>query len=85
MRDGIIVVCALDIMFLADCDGDGKAEVQDVLFADFATGVLHQDFLQYEDTIFPRWMDHPAFGILTHVEKLPTFVDMRSSVFWIFI
>jgi len=39
-RGGIIVVCAPDIVFLADRDGDGKAEVREVLFTGFATGVL---------------------------------------------
>ena len=39
-RGGIIVVCAPDIIFLADRDGDGKAEVREVLFTGFSTGVL---------------------------------------------
>ncbi len=39
-RGGIIVVCAPDIVFLADRDGDGKAEVREVLFTGFSTGVL---------------------------------------------
>jgi len=39
-RGGIIVVCAPDIVFLADRDGDGIAEVREVLFTGFATGVL---------------------------------------------
>ncbi|MCC7338277.1 MAG: c-type cytochrome [Pirellulaceae bacterium] len=50
-RDGIIVVCAPDIMFLADRDGDGKAEVQEVLFTGFATGVLD------------RRMGNPQWGL----------------------
>ena len=39
-RGGVIVVCAPDIIFLADRDGDGQAEVREVLFTGFATGVL---------------------------------------------
>ncbi len=39
-RGGIVVVCAPDIMFLADRDGDGVAEVREVLFTGFSTGVL---------------------------------------------
>ena len=39
-RGGIIVVCAPDIVFLADRDGDGVAEVREVLFTGFSTGVL---------------------------------------------
>ena len=50
-RDGIIVVCAPDIMFLADRDGDGQAEVQEVLFTGFATGVLD------------RRMGNPQWGL----------------------
>ncbi len=34
-RDGVIVLCAPDILFLADRDGDGKAEVRDKLFTGF--------------------------------------------------
>lgn len=34
-RDGVIVLCAPDILFLADRDGDGKAEVQEKLFTGF--------------------------------------------------
>ncbi len=39
-RGGIIVVAAPDIIYLADRDGDGKAEVREVLFTGFPTGVL---------------------------------------------
>src|SRR5437867_3225124 len=39
-RGGIIVACAPDIVFLADRDGDGKAETRDVLFTGFPTGEL---------------------------------------------
>jgi len=34
-RDGAIVLCAPDIVFLADRDGDGKAEVRETLFSGF--------------------------------------------------
>src|SRR5438094_8178241 len=41
-RGGIIVACAPDIVFLADRDGDGKAETRDVLFTGFPTGELER-------------------------------------------
>src|SRR5438105_6230897 len=41
-RGGIIVACAPDIVFLADRDGDGKAETREVLFAGFPTGELER-------------------------------------------
>ena len=50
-RGGIIVVCAPDIIFLADRDGDGTAEVRDVLFTGFSTGVLD------------RRMGNPQWGL----------------------
>src|SRR5437667_2200599 len=37
-RGGVIVACAPDIVFLADRDGDGKAETRDVLFTGFPAG-----------------------------------------------
>lgn len=39
-RGGVIVACAPDIVFLADRDGDGCAEVQEKLFTGFRTGAL---------------------------------------------
>jgi putative membrane-bound dehydrogenase-like protein len=41
-RGGIIVACAPDIVFLADRDGDGKAETREVLFSGFPTGELER-------------------------------------------
>jgi glucose/arabinose dehydrogenase len=41
-RDGIIAVCAPDIVFLADRDGDGKAEVRDTLFTGFKVSVIER-------------------------------------------
>lgn len=41
-RGGIIVACAPHIMFLADRDGDGKAEVREILFTGFGTGELER-------------------------------------------
>jgi len=41
-RGGVIVACAPDIVFLADRDGDGKAETRDVLFTGFPTGELER-------------------------------------------
>src|SRR5438128_769274 len=41
-RGGVIVACAPDIVFLADCDEDGVAETRDVLFTGFRTGALER-------------------------------------------
>jgi putative membrane-bound dehydrogenase-like protein len=41
-RGGLIVACAPDIMYLADRDGDGAAEVREALFTGFATGALER-------------------------------------------
>jgi putative membrane-bound dehydrogenase-like protein len=41
-RGGVIVACAPDIVFLADRDGDGRAEVQEKLFTGFRTGALER-------------------------------------------
>jgi hypothetical protein len=35
---GVIVACAPHILFLADRDGDGVAEVRETLFTGFNTG-----------------------------------------------
>jgi putative membrane-bound dehydrogenase-like protein len=37
-RDGVLVTCAPDILFAADRDGDGVAEVREVLFTGFVPG-----------------------------------------------
>jgi putative membrane-bound dehydrogenase-like protein len=39
-RGGVIALCAPDIYFLADRDGDGKAEVREKLFTGFGVGEL---------------------------------------------
>lgn len=41
-RGGVIVACAPDIVFLADRDGDGRAEVRETLFTGFRTGALER-------------------------------------------
>ena len=41
-RDGVIVVCAPDIVYLADRDEDGVAEVRQKLFTGFRTGALER-------------------------------------------
>ncbi|MBW3600515.1 MAG: hypothetical protein KY475_25030 [Planctomycetes bacterium] len=41
-RGGVIVACAPDIVFLADRDGDGRAEVRETLFTGFPTGALER-------------------------------------------
>ena len=50
-RGGVIVVCAPDIIFLADRDGDGKAEVREKLFTGF------------KDVVFERRMNSPQWGL----------------------
>ncbi len=48
-RDGVIVVCAPDILFLADRDGDGKAEIRETLFTGFRVELLERSINN------PRW------------------------------
>lgn len=48
-RGGVIVVCAPDIVFLADRDGDGKAEVRETLFTGFARALIERGISN------PRW------------------------------
>jgi putative membrane-bound dehydrogenase-like protein len=50
-RGGVIVICAPDIVFLADRDGDGKAEVREKLFTGF------------NDVIIERRMNSPQWGL----------------------
>ena len=50
-RGGVIVICAPDIIFLADRDGDGKAEVREKLFTGF------------NDVIIERRMNSPQWGL----------------------
>src|SRR6266849_7144278 len=47
--DGVIAICAPDIVFLADRDGEGKAEVQDKLFTGFGVGEI------WTRSSNPRW------------------------------
>lgn len=48
-RDGIIAVAAPQIVFLADRDGDGVAEVREVLYEGFPVGILERNINQ------PQW------------------------------
>ena len=48
-RDGIIATAAPQIIFLADRDGDGVAEVREVLYEGFAVGILERNINQ------PQW------------------------------
>src|SRR4029450_11496391 len=41
-RGGVIVACAPDIVYLADRDGDGRAEIREKVFTGFATGALER-------------------------------------------
>jgi len=49
VRDGVLVVCAPDILFLADRDGDGRAEVRETLFTGFAREFIERGISN------PRW------------------------------
>lgn len=48
-QGGVIVVCAPDIVFLADRDGDGTAEVRETLFTGFARELIERGMSN------PRW------------------------------
>ena len=48
-REGVIVVCAPDILYLGDRDGDGKPEIRETLFSGFRTRVLERGINN------PRW------------------------------
>jgi putative membrane-bound dehydrogenase-like protein len=48
-RGGVIAVCAPDIVYLADRDGDGKAEVRQTLFTGFAREYIERGINN------PRW------------------------------
>ena len=48
-RGGVIVVCRPDIIFLADRDGDGRAEVRETLFTGFGLTTMERSINN------PRW------------------------------
>jgi putative membrane-bound dehydrogenase-like protein len=48
-REGVIVICAPDIIYLADRDGDGKADHRETLFTGFCVGRLESRMNN------PRW------------------------------
>lgn len=48
-RDGVIVVCAPEIIYLADRDGDGKPEIRQTLYSGFPEGELWSRISN------PRW------------------------------
>ncbi len=50
-RGGVIVICRPDILYLADRDGDGRAEVRETLFTNFAITALE------------RSINNPRFGL----------------------
>ena len=57
-RDGVIVLCAPDVVFLADRDNDGKAEIRETLFTGFGTGELWTRINN------PRWgVDNWIYGV----------------------
>jgi putative membrane-bound dehydrogenase-like protein len=48
-RDGVIVVCAPDIVYLADTQGTGRADVRETLFTGFGVGEIWTNISN------PRW------------------------------
>ena len=57
-RGGVIVLAAPDIIFLADRDGDGQAEVRETLFTGFGVGELWTRINN------PRWgVDNWIYGV----------------------
>src|SRR6185436_7388309 len=48
-KGGVIVTCAPDIVYLADRDGDGRAEVRETLFTGFARQFIERGINN------PRW------------------------------
>lgn len=48
-REGVIVLCAPHILYLADRDGDGRPEIRETLFTGFRTRVLERGINN------PRW------------------------------
>lgn len=48
-RGGVIAICAPDIVYLADRDGDGRAEVRETLFTGFARELIERGMSN------PRW------------------------------
>ncbi len=82
-RGGVIVLCAPDIIFLADRDGDGKAEVREKLFTGFGVGELWTRINN------PRWgVDNWIYaasgggsGGTIRGPKLPSDVKMGSIPF----
>jgi putative membrane-bound dehydrogenase-like protein len=60
-RDGVIVLCAPKIVYLADRDGDGTAEVRDVLLEGFGVGEVWTRISN------PRWgLDNRIYAVMGH-------------------
>ena len=81
-RGGLIVVCAPDIVYLADRDGDGKAEVRETLFTGFKVSILERAINN------PRWgLDGWIYvasgggGGLIRGPKLPKAVALGNTDF----
>ena len=80
-RDGVIVTAEPDIIFLADRDGDGKAEIRETLFTGFRVSVLERRINQ------PRWGPddwiYAGRGRGGHITglRLPKPVDLPGSDF----
>ena len=82
-RDGVIVLCAPEIVYLADRDGDGKAEVRKTLFSGFGVGELWTRINN------PRWgLDNWIYAVsgggsggTIRGPNLPTEVSMGAVCF----
>lgn len=80
-RGGVIVACAPEIVFLADRDGDGRAEVRETLFTGFAVGMLERGIS------CPQWgldgwiyVGHGRGGVITG-PRLNKPVDIGNNDF----
>ena len=57
-RDGVIVFCAPEIIYLGDTNGDGKPDVRETLFSGFGTSSL------WSRVNNPRWgLDNWIYGV----------------------
>ena len=80
-RGGVIVACAPDIIYLADRDGDGVAEVREKLFTGFGLGPLERR-INHPQHGFDGWI-YVGRGKACRVTgpNLPNAVDLPSTDF----
>ena len=80
-RDGIIAVCSPDIIYLADRDNDGKAEIREKLYTGFKVGIIERRINS------PQWgpdnwiyIDGGQGGLITG-PNLPTPITLPATAF----